>query len=321
MSCSRCWPQLWLICDNLDLGVLLALVRGECCHYRMASHTLLPSILLYLLPSSSVSTSPPPLRNTSLYPACIEDTDCANNWRCFQYMCYPGQTYTGFRWCSRREDCVALTPEEGGDNRNGSCFQHEDTVNIRFGICLPRSEMIRCKSHSDCPGGKAPPQRKGSLRCNNGWCGDPAYFEALKQRPCKTDQECERLRTGEMCCYDFSSPQAWRQAGKDVQEWEKKCCDNPTGSPIIRPPDSASRNLLKQLDSRIRELSPTYMDMVVCEALTYQMMLQLDSCTEYRTTTTSTLSPRSGHHTSTSTSLTPLPLLLLLLLHLSPQDQ
>ena len=91
MSWSRCWPQLWLICDNLDLGVLLALVRGECCHYRMASHTLLPSILLYLLPSSSVSTSPPPLRNTSLYPACIEDTDCANNWRCFQYMCYPGQ--------------------------------------------------------------------------------------------------------------------------------------------------------------------------------------------------------------------------------------
>ena len=40
---------------------------------------------------------------------------------------------------------------------------------------------------------------------------------------------------------------AYFQAGKDVQEWEKKCCDNPTGSPIIRPPDSASRNLLKQV--------------------------------------------------------------------------
>ena len=53
----------------------------------------------------------------------------------------------------------------------------------------------------------------------------------------------------------------------------------------------------------------------------HELDFQLDSCTEYRTTTTSTLSPRSGHHTSTSTSLTPLPLLLLLLLHLSPQDQ
>ena len=62
----------------------------------MASHTLLPSILLYLLPTSSVSSSlstspPPPLRNTSMYPACVEDNDCANDRRCFQYMCYPWQ--------------------------------------------------------------------------------------------------------------------------------------------------------------------------------------------------------------------------------------
>merc|ERR1711974_273938 len=101
------------------------------------------------------------------------------------------------------------------------------------------------------------------------------------------------------------------------QEWEKRCCDNPTGNPIIRPPDSTPPRLLKQLDSRIRELSLVYMDMVVCEALTYQMMLQLESCAEYRTTTTTTLSPRSGHRTS-SPSPTPLPTpLLLLLLFLS----
>ena len=30
-----------------------------------------------------------------------------------------------------------------------------------------------------------------------------------------------------------------------------------------------------QLDVRIRELSPVFLDMVVCEALTYQMMLQV----------------------------------------------
>jgi len=289
------------------------------------SHSILPSVLFYLLPSSSLSTSSltystttsPPLRNTSLYPACMEDTDCENDRRCFQYMCYPWQTSTGFRWCSKREDCAALLPEEGGDHRDGSCFIHEDSANINFGICLPRSQMIRCKSHRDCPGGKAPLGRKGSLRCTNGWCGDPKYFEALKQRPCKKDQECERLQTGEMCCYDFSSPQGW-QAGKNGQEWQKKCCDNPSGNPIIRPPENTSPNLLSQLNSRIRELSLVYMDMVVCEALTYQMMLQLESCTEYRTTTTTTLSPRSGHHTSSSASWSPL-LPLLFLAFLSPQ--
>lgn len=282
----------------------------------MASHTL----LLYLLPTSFVSssvsvstTSPPPsLRNTSTYPACVEDNDCANDRRCFQYMCYPWQTSTGFRWCSKRSDCAALLPEEGGDHRDGNCFKHEDTVSVNFGICLPRSQMIQCKSHRDCPGGKAPPNRKGSLRCNNGWCGDPAYFEALKQRPCQEDQECERLQTGEMCCYDFSSPQGW-QAGKNVRNWEKRCCDNPTGNPIIRPPDSIPPKQLKQLDVRIRELSPVFLDMVVCEALTYQMMLQLESCTEYRTTTTTTPSPQSGHQTSSSPYFTPLltPLLLI----------
>jgi len=218
------------------------------------SHSILPSVLFYLLPSSSLSTSSstysttpsPPLRNTSLYPACMEDTDCENDRRCFQYMCYPWQTSTGFRWCSKREDCAALLPEEGGDHRDGSCFKHEDSANINFGICLPRSQMIRCKSHRDCPGGKAPLGRKGSLRCTNGWCGDPKYFEALKQRPCKKDQECERLQTGEMCCYDFSSPQGW-QAGKNGQEWQKKCCDNPSGNPIIRPPENTSPNLLSQV--------------------------------------------------------------------------
>ena len=33
-----------------------------------------------------------------------------------------------------------------------------------------------------------------------------------------------------------------------------------------------------QLDRRIGELSLLYMDMVVCEALKYSMMVQLDSC-------------------------------------------
>ena len=62
-----------------------------------SSHLLLPlPLLLSLLPSSSSSPpssspSPPPLRNTSVYPVCVEDGDCEHSRRCFQYMCYPWQ--------------------------------------------------------------------------------------------------------------------------------------------------------------------------------------------------------------------------------------
>ena len=37
------------------------------------------------------------------------------------------------------------------------------------------------------------------------------------------------------------------QAGKNGQEWQKKCCDNPSGNPIIRPPENTSPNLLSQV--------------------------------------------------------------------------
>jgi len=251
--------------------------------------------------------SPPPLRNTSLYPVCTGDEDCDGDKKCFQYMCYPWQTSTGFRWCSKPGDCSALMEEEGGDGNDGGCFRHHDTVNINFGICLPKSQMKRCKTHGDCPGGAAPVGKKGgydrgSLRCTNRWCGEPQYFEALKERECSIDQDCERLLTGEMCCYDFSSPQGW-QAGTDGRGWRKRCCHNPSGNPVIRPPDSISPEQLNQLDRRIGELSLLYMDMVVCEALKYPMMIKLDSCREYTTTTTTTLRPRSGQRTSGSSRI------------------
>ena len=37
------------------------------------------------------------------------------------------------------------------------------------------------------------------------------------------------------------------QAGKNGQEWQKKCCDNPTGNPIIRPPENTPPKLLNQV--------------------------------------------------------------------------
>ena len=38
--------------------------------------------------------------------------------------------------------------------------------------------------------------------------------------------------TGEMCCYDLSGPDQWKSGPDEVK---KKCCNNPTGSPVIRP--------------------------------------------------------------------------------------
>ena len=36
------------------------------------------------------------------------------------------QTSTGFRWCSKRSDCAALLPEEGGDDRHGDDGDGDD---------------------------------------------------------------------------------------------------------------------------------------------------------------------------------------------------
>ena len=42
----------------------------------------------------------------------------------------------------------------------------------------------------------------------------------------------QRLLTGEMCCYDLAAADHWKE-GQD--HWLKKCCNNPTGSPVLRP--------------------------------------------------------------------------------------
>ena len=49
-------------------------------------------------------------------------------------------------------------------------------------------------------------------------------------------------------------------------------------NPLFQIQTLDQKSLLLQLDRRIGELSLLYMDMVVCEALKYPMMIQLDSC-------------------------------------------
>ena len=99
----------------------------------LSHHLGLMSVLVF-----SVSTSQSSLRNTSLYPPCAMDGDCSRGHACMQYMCYPHTSVTGFRWCSKDTDCVALLPSEEGDGSDGLCFRHQDTRSIQFGICLKK---------------------------------------------------------------------------------------------------------------------------------------------------------------------------------------
>lgn len=247
-----------------------------------------------LIVSSSVSqarTSSSPgseygsaLRNISVYPPCATDGDCATDHKCMQYMCYPWKTSTGFRWCSKDDDCESLMRREGGDGNNGLCFRHPDRDNIHFGICLQKIETKRCYSHGDCP---------RHLRCVNGYCGDRNYYEALKKRQCEDDSICEQLLTGEMCCYDLSAAEQWSHGH---MRWIKKCCNNPSGHPVMRPSKHLSHHQMKKLDKGIAQLAPMFLDTVICEGLEYSMMTELESCQLYTTTTTTT--DRNQRHTS-----------------------
>lgn len=267
----------------------------------MPSPLLSPSLGVYLAllpvfqvqghsqPSQNNSTG---LRNLSLFPVCVRDQDCTKDRACFQYMCLPWQSSTGFRWCSDHSDCTDLTRREGGTGKNGHCFKHQDTNNIQFGICLNTIETKTCWSHSDCP---------AYLRCTNGYCGDKEYFRALQERSCEEDEECESLLTGEMCCYDLSLPGRWKAGPEGMR---RRCCNNPSGSPVIRPSNDIGQKQLDKLDKGISDLAVHLLDMIVCEGLSYEMMLKLSSCKPYRRTTTTTDRTNQMHHTGGGASVT-----------------
>lgn len=231
-------------------------------------------------PYTSLTSPYPSLRNISLYPPCARDSDCTEEHKCMQYMCYPWKTSTGFRWCSKDEDCEELTAREEGDGSDGLCFRHPDRENIMFGICLKKIETKQCWSHGDCP---------RHLRCTNGWCGDPSYHQALTRRPCEDDSVCEQLLTGEMCCYDLSGLGA---ASLDPDSWSRRCCDNPSGHPVLRPEQELSPQQMKKLDRDISVLAPMFLDTLICEGLPYPLMARLPSCQLY-TTTSTTADPRT----------------------------
>ena len=61
---------------------------------------------------------------------------------------------------------------------------------------------------------------------------------------------------------------------------------------------------LFQLDKGIADLAVHLLDMIVCEGLSYEMMLKLSSCKPYRTTTTTTDRTNQMHHTGGGASVT-----------------
>ena len=85
-------------------------------------------------------------RNITAHPACVNDGDCAvlssgrgEDYRCFQYMCYPWRTTdTAFRHCRRTSDCRRLQEAEGGLGEDGACWRHPDRRNVHSGICLDK---------------------------------------------------------------------------------------------------------------------------------------------------------------------------------------
>jgi len=98
---------------------------------------------------------------------------------------------------------------------------------------------------------------------------------------CEKDEDCDEDNF-EMCCFDLSSPSSWTN---DPNPWRKKCCNNPSGSPIIEPPANLTEPQMEKLDKGISYLAPYMLDFVVCEGIPYSTMLQVPSCESYITTT------------------------------------
>ena len=61
---------------------------------------------------------------------------------------------------------------------------------------------------------------------------------------------------------------------------------------------------LFQLDRGIADLAIHLLDMIVCEGLSYEMMLKLSSCKPYRRTTTTTDRTNQMQHTGGGASVT-----------------
>jgi hypothetical protein len=62
---------------------------------------------------------------------------------------------------------------------------------------------------------------------------------------CEDDDDCDQ-EGDEFCCFDLSSPSDWTN---EQNTWRKKCCTNPSGSPITQPPDNLTHPQMDKVTS------------------------------------------------------------------------
>ena len=137
---------------------------------------------------------------------------------------------------------AGLHQAEGGEGRNGDCFRHRYRRNIKCGICLRKRSF---KSNSGIisiifliclvkPRGVYPTlAAKSSWNVWMGSAETPHIFWAFKNHPCKEDRTCE-VRN-------------FIREKEENASWTKKCCDNPTGLPVIPPYQNITTQGLREV--------------------------------------------------------------------------
>lgn len=233
------------------------------------------------------------MRNLKLYPVCVSDKDCEivsktfrEDYRCFQYMCYPWRwpwkaAERPFRKCHGDKDCTKIATNGPGMMakdvkyniqkmneafEDGYCFLHPDRGNVPDGICLPKREIKRCLSHNEC---------QQTQKCIAGYCGDPSYFSALSQLPCTSDS-CRHLLLGQTCCVHLMPRKyPWHVTSP---KWPNKCCSNIDGSMIVHPEDDLSQTDLADIDRLVSAMSLAGLAGVVCHQLRPRLRSRLSSC-------------------------------------------
>ncbi|CAB4066858.1 unnamed protein product [Lepeophtheirus salmonis] len=211
--------------------------------------------------------------NISIYTPCLDDEECnKEGWSCFQYFCYPWSEKADapspkhFEPCRRSKDCPV-----GEKGEKGECYRHHSRRRVTSGICL--DDVAECYSHDEC----------GSRKCCNGNCCDGAYFEALKAFPCTTNDGCKDLLLGELCCVNIMGALAFETS---TPNWNKVCCDNNLGSPIVQIPQDISDEDLQKIDHQISRMG--VLKESICKGQEYDFMEMLPSCGNFTTTTTTT---------------------------------
>lgn len=166
------------------------------------------------------------------------------------------------------------------------CFRHLDRRRVLRGICLVKSKTKRCSEHSEC---------STDLKCVAGYCGDPQYFEEIKQFSCEGDNFCEDLLLGDNCCTDLTA-----LSFETALDPRKRCCSN--SSKVIVPSGDVSDDETSLVKIALTNLQEGLEN--VCHEFKQITMEMIQSCSQFTTMTTTTSTTTTTTTTTTATSAT-----------------